>query len=209
VSAPGTLRRWPKGPFPERYRFAAIEARLATAWDEPARRALLATVAAAGVTPFSTWHDPWLHLFEASALETAREQALREEAARASSTLFVWSPPARARREPGPRPRVLGLVPTADPADALGAVGVAGPTHGIGMPAIVRFVVTLRSFADYAIEEMGEDRLVLRLRPRDPSSLPRIAERMTHLCPPLARRASVDEIADALAMSGRLVLDWA
>jgi hypothetical protein len=203
------MPRWPKGPFPERYRFAAIEARLATAWDAPARRALLDALGAEGLVPVDGWEDPWLRLFEAGALARARLGALRDAAADVATTLFVWSPPARSRRVAPDRTLVLGVVPTADPADALGAVGVAGPIHGIGMPAIVRFVVTLRSFASFEIEEMGEDRLVLTLRAKDPGHLPRIAERMTQLCPPLAKRAHVEELARELEASGRLVLDWA
>lgn len=209
MNGTGMTPRWPKGPFPERYRFAAIEARLATAWDDPARQALLDSLARAGLVSRTGWDDPWLRLFDAPAVEDARLEALRDEATRASATLFVWSPPARARRDADTTQRVLGVVPTPDPADALAAVGVAGPHHGIGLPAIVRFVVTLRSFARFAIEEMGEDRLVLALRANDATSLARIAERVRHLCPPLAKRTSAEAIARDLETSGRLVLDWA
>jgi hypothetical protein len=212
VNAPGALPRWPKGPFPERYRFGVVEARLRGAWDDPLRVALLARLAREGLAPVEGEDDPWLRLFAPRAEGPDGEAAgralaaARELAKGAACLAFAWGPPARerARGESG----VVGVVPTADPVDALSAVGVAGPKHGIGMPALVRFLVTLRSFARFEIVVMGEDRLELTLATTSEEALARVAERVTHLCPPLARRSDPTAIAATIRETGLLVLDW-
>jgi len=208
MNAPGMQPRWPKGPFPERYRFAAVESRLANAWSEPRRAALLGELASAGLVSAGP-DDPWVRLFElpANGAESAIEE-LRARAREAGATAFVWCPPRKERELASLRP-VIGLVPSAEPAEAISAVGVAGPLHGIGLPALVRFLVTLRSFARFEIQAMGEDRLELSLTARDEPTLERIAERVLHLCPPLARRSSAEAVARDIRETGRLVMDWA
>lgn len=209
MNAPGALPRWPKGPFPERYRFGVVEARLRDAWEEPARVALLARLTDDGLTLLEGEDDPWLRLFALPSREgRVDEDALalvRTLAREASCLAFAWCAPARER---GRGAGVVGVVPTSDPVDALSAVGVAGPNHGIGMPALVRFLVTLRSFARVELVAMGEDRLELALDPASEEALSRIAERVTHLCPPLARTSDPVAIAASIRESGRLVLDW-
>lgn len=201
--------RWPKGPFPERYRFDAVEARLASAWsDEVCMRLAPITAGFALLPP----HDPWLRVFGTSALhDEAWHAALRSRATELGATAFVWIPSARARREADPSTTrdAIGLVPTSDVIDAVSAVGVAGPNHGIGMPAIVRFLVTLRSFGRFEIEAMGEDAIVLRYEPRSDDALARVAERVLKICPPLARTSTVEAVVAQVREHGRIRMDWA
>lgn len=208
MNAPGTTPRWPKGPFPERYRFAMVEARLVDAWAEPRRAALLVELESGGLTALGP-EDPWVRLFawpdDRDAAELAR---IRLRAREAGATAFVWCAP-RKERDVARSHGVIGLVPSAEPAEAISAIGVAGPIHGIGLPALVRFLVTLRSFGRFEIEAMGEDRLELSLVPKDEVALQRVAERVLHLCPPLARTSSADAVAHGIRESGRLVMDWA
>lgn len=204
MNAPGTMPRWPKGPFPERYRFPVVEARLATAWST--REEAFAELVQ-GLEPLGP-EDPWLRLRRAPDDTTPRD-ALRQQAAEAAITAFTWIAPARTRGQDSDAPSVVGFVPTADLVDAVTAVGVAGPLHGIGMPAIVRFLVTLRTFAAFEIAAMGEDCLELALRPKSDDALTRISERVLRICPSLARRADAASVAASIRESARLRLEWA
>lgn len=208
MNAPGMAPRWPKGPFPERYRFAAVEARLVAAWTDPRRAALWTELMSEGLVSVGP-EDPWVRLFHVpDASGSTALASLRARALEAGATAFEWCPP-RKERESTSASVVLGLVPSAEPAEAISAMGVAGPIHGIGLPALVRFLVTLRTFARFEIQAMGEDRLELTLVARDEPTLERIAERVLHLCPPLARRSSAAAVASDIRESGRLVMDWA
>jgi hypothetical protein len=156
-------------------------------------------------------HDPWLRVLASNARhEAAWHDALRARAVELGATAFRWIAPARERRAAmEPTTEVIGIVPTADVVDAVSAVGVAGPNHGIGMPAIVRFLVTLRSFGRYEIEAMGEDAIVIRYAPKSDEALARVADRVLHLCPPLARSSTAEAIASSIRARGRLEMDWA
>jgi hypothetical protein len=210
MNAPGMMARWPKGPFPERYRFPAVEARLAGGWSDERERALAGLVTAFGLEAVGP-EDPWVRLFRVARPEGLELRALRTAATDAGLTAFAWIASARARREAATLTDepVVGLAPSADLVEAVSAVGVAGPVHGIGMPAIVRFLVTLRSFGRYEIPAMGEDCLELELTPRDEESLGRVAERVLRICPPLARTRSAEDVAADVRTTGLLRMDWA
>ncbi len=205
----GMASRWPKGPFPERYRFGAVEARLASSWsDDDATRLAPITDGLALLPP----HDPWLRLYCSSALsDEAWHASLRERARELGATAFVWIPSARERRESDPATArdVIGIVPTLDLVDAVSAVGVAGPNHGIGLPAIVRFLVTLRTFGRSEVEAMGEDAIVIRYVPRADDPTARVAERVLKICPPLARTSSAEAVAAQMREHGRIRMDFA
>ena len=207
MNAPGTTPRWPKGPFPERYRFAAVEARLGGAWSDDRLHALDAIARAHALAPIGP-EDPWVRLFRVPS-EGHDDVALRASAREHGLTAFVWIAPARTRRDATAEERVVGVVPSSDLVEAVTAVGVAGPVHGIGMPAIVRFLVTLRSFARYDLGAMGEDCLELGLTPRDEEALARIAERVLRICPPLARSQSAEAVANTIRTTSVLRMDWA
>lgn len=200
--------RWPKGPFPERYRFGAVEARLASAWHAEDDVRLSPLLAGLTLVPP---HDPWVRVYTTSERhDDAWHDALRARATELGATAFRWIAPARERRDAAePSADAIGIVPTTDVVDAVSAVGIAGPNHGIGMPAIVRFLVTLRSFGRYEIEAMGEDAIVLRYTPKSDEALARVADRVLHLCPPLARSSSTEAIASSMRARGRLEMDWA
>jgi hypothetical protein len=208
MNAPGVMPRWPTGPFPERYRFPAVEARLRGAWSHDREGALAALVSAFGLEPLGP-EDPWVRLFRVSHAETFEVRSLRAAATDAGLTAFDWVAPARVRRGGSPRDCVVGITPGTDLVEAVTAVGVAGPVHGIGMPAVVRFLVTLRSFGRYDVRAMGEDFLELELTPRDEESLSRVAERVLRICPPLARARSAEELAAKVRSTGLLRMDWA
>lgn len=198
--------RWPKGPFPERYRFPAVEARLEGAWAS--REEAMASLTAS-LEPFGP-SDPWVRLFRAS--ERADAEALASIAERARGvgvTAFSWMPSRKTRGEGAPRADVIGFVPTIDPPDAVSAFGVAGLAHGISMAAIVRFLAALPGFASFRVVRMGEEFLALALTPKNDDSLLRIAHRVRHVCPPLARAEDVSPIVDAVRATGLLEMDWA
>lgn len=209
MTDPVTIPRWPKGPFPERYRFAAVEARLEHAWDEPDRKAFFARLEAKGFELLEP-RDPWVRVVRSPDLTTFA--SLRDEAQAARCTAFLWVLPGRTRAashrlhdEVG---RLLGVVPTEDLVDAVSAVGVAGPSHGIGLSTVVRFLVTLRSFARFGVDAMGEDRLDLDIAAKNELAAERIAERVLRICPPLARQASRQDVVEMIRR-GRLSMDWA
>ena len=199
--------RWPKGPFPEKYNFDRVTTRVDGAWLTPECAEYLALCT-------RTWsevdrgHDPWLHLFEASFDRDAldAEYALAQEA---GVTLFRWCAPGKIRRvEPNQR-AVIGIVPTRDVVDALSIVGASGPHYGIGMAAIVRFVVSLRSFATPRILELGEDRLELFLPHLEELYAQRIAYRVFDLCLPLREKhGDALALAESLLATSTLALDW-
>jgi hypothetical protein len=208
MNAPGTMPRWPKGPFPERYRFPAVEARLQGAWSAERESALAALVSRFGLEATGP-EDPWVRLFRVARPESLEARARRVAATEAGLTAFEWIAPARVRRDATTLALVVGIAPRSDLVEAVTAVGVAGPVHGIGMPAVVRFLVTLRSFGRYEVRAMGEDCLELELTARDEESLARVAERVLRICPPLARAESADEVASTVRASGVLRMDWA
>lgn len=191
---PKTAPRWPKGPFPERYRWAAVEARLVGAWD--ARGAAIAALEARGMTARAGWDDPYVRLFT-GALDLAGARA-----AVAEHDVFAFRWQGSERAGTGGE-HAIGLVPSRDPIVAAIAVGVAGPQHGIGTAAIVRFLVALRSFAALDIEEIAEDAIGMRIVPHGPDAALRIAERVRHVCPPMTAVAA-EELADRMVREERL-----
>jgi|GEM_PF-2002678 len=204
--------RWPKGPFPEKYNFDRVLARIDGAWLTPECAGYLARCE-------RTWsevergHDPWLHLF-ASPLDrdALNRDALDAEyalAQEAGVTLFRWCAPGKIRRVEPDQPALVGIVPTRDVVDALSIVGASGPHYGIGMAAIVRFVVSLRSFATPRILELGEDRLELFLPHLEELYAQRIAYRVFDLCLPLREKhGNALVLAEALMATSTLALDW-
>ncbi|MBX7194899.1 MAG: DUF4253 domain-containing protein [Sandaracinaceae bacterium] len=208
MNAPGMTPRWPKGPFPERYRFPAVEARLAHGWSTEREEAYRSLVL--GLDPVGP-EDPWVRLVRVPdpSRRAERFRALRARAKELELVAFAWIAPARARRDGLDAQDVLGVVPTSDPVDAVSATGVAGPVHGIGMPAIVRFLVTLRSFGAFEILAMGEDCLELAFEAKNDEALARVAERVLRICPPLARRESAEALAVRVRETSLLRMDWA
>ncbi|AKF09717.1 hypothetical protein [Sandaracinus amylolyticus] len=195
-------RRWPKGPFPDKYRWETIEARLAGGWDDPRRRTLVDALEARGWRAMEGHDDPYLRVVIREGASEEELDALRALARDAGTFAFRWR--AHDRREG------IGLVASGDPVDAVAAVGVAGPQHGVGTAAIVRFLVSLRSFARYELEELADDRVAMRIEPRDEEIARMIGERVPHVCPPRARRAQTGaQIAEEMRTTGRLVLDYA
>ena len=203
--------RWPKGPFPERYNFDRVTARVDGAWLLPECADYLARCTRVW-SEFDPNHDPWLHLFQASLTSEALD-AEYASALEAGVTLFRWCAPGKVRRaalqEGRVLPALIGIVPTRDVVDALSIVGASGPHYGIGMAAIVRFLVALRSFVAPRILELGEDRLVLGVPGLDDDHALRVAYRVFDLCLPL-REAHKDprSLADTLLATGELALDW-
>jgi hypothetical protein len=114
--------------------------------------------------------------------------------------------PLRTAAFRGVVPGTLVIVPSADPIDAIVAVGVAGPRDGVGTRAVVRFAIHLRSFATVTIDEIGESKLGMRVVPRDPGAAARIAERVRQICPSLPWTAA--ELAACMLETGRLDLAW-
>lgn len=195
--------RWPKGPFPEKYRCRAVHERFADAWSSETARAALDRAIALGLTPHPRHDDPYVRLFVG-----ASEHALEALRALPGVTAFRWAfgtRDDRVRESEGP---MIGLVPTPDPIEALVLVGVSGPTLGIGTAAIARFLTTLRSFSRYQLEVLGEERIELSITPRSEEAARLIADRMRHVCPNLARaHADVAPIVGEL-MAGRFVMDF-
>jgi hypothetical protein len=196
-----TVHRWPKGPFPERYKLAAVERRLEGAWAT--RGEALARVAALGLAPRRGWDDPWVRILVGPASLEGVRAALGEDG---GVFAFRWVGTERAgcAGETG-----VGLVASADPIDAAVAVGVAGPEHGIGTAAIVRFLAALKGFASFGVDTLGEEHLGIALRPKSRDAARSIAARCLHLCPPLvAARTDVEELAERMERTGRLELVW-
>lgn len=195
-------QRWPKGPFPEKYKWEPVEARLAGAWDDPRRQDAIAALERAGWRAHEGHDDPYLRvLVQDGAVDLA---AARATIAGAPLYAFRWRGPERAL------PEALGLVASADPVDAVVAVGVAGPRHGVGTAALVRFLVSLRSYARYDLDELSEDRLSMTIVPRDEEIAEMIGERVLNVCPPRARAGqSAEDVAREMRETGRLTLDLA
>lgn len=209
MRAPARLPpRWPKGPFPEKYRFDPVEERLRGAWAGFGAAEALGRLAAKGLDPYPGHEDPYVRLFVAPdhALDVA---ALRAELAGMPVFAFRYAVSGRddvVTDESGP---VLGLVASTDPIDAVVAVGTAGPRHGIGTAAIVRFLATLRTFARWQPEDIGEERLRFSLVPKEEDGAGRIAERVLKICPPLVRaNVTVETLAERIRETGELDLDW-
>jgi hypothetical protein len=184
---------WPKGPFPEKWTFAAVERRLAGAWDEPARAAAWQALVASGATPLPPIDDLYVRPFTAGA-ERARA-ALVET----GCTVFAHAAPG-ARVVPG----ALVALPAPDLFDALVALGVAGPHHGIGNRTIVRFLLQARPMASFRVLVAGEDLLELEMQATGPEHARLLAERLPHIAPTVAR----DGLEARLARGTRLCLDW-
>lgn len=196
--------RWPKGPFPEKYRARPVHERLAGAWDTEHAVRALALAASLGLSPHPRHADPYVRLFAPFS-----DEALDALRAAPGITAFRWAFGTRddtLREDEGP---LLSIVATADAVEALVLVGTSGPTHGIGSAAVARFLTTLRSFSRYRIETLGEERIELSITPRDEEAAALVADRMRHVCPPIARAHPSDAgpIVQAL-LGGRFVMDW-
>lgn len=191
---PKTAPRWPKGPFPEKYRWATVEARLIGAWD-----ARPGALDALGLAPREGWDDPYVKLFEGDDLPAARAALTEHEV-----FAFRWRGSERAGTA---GERAIGVVPARDPIVAVIAVGVAGPQHGIGTAALVRFLAVLRAFAAWEIEELGEDALTMKLVPHSEDATLRIAERARQICPPLVA-IEAPALAERIAREQRLSIEY-
>ncbi len=189
---------WPKGPFPERYRWPAVESRLRGAWASDERAAALVALAERGCVAAVGDDDEFVRALELPPGVDA--SALRAELTAAGVFAFELE---RVDVEEV----ALGLVASADPLDALVAVGVASPEHGIGNAAIVRFAKALGAFARWEIRRLGESRALLGVTARDRDDALRIADRARHICPPLASRDAAS-LADELDATRALDLDY-
>ena len=195
--------RWPKGPFPEKYRGRAVHDRLVNAWSLDVCVAALDQARALGLVPHPRRADPFVELFTG-----ATERSIDTLRAMPGVSAFAWALSTRDDVVTASDGSILVLAPTPDPIEALVLVGVSGPQHGIGTAAVARFLTTLRSFARYRIETIGEEQIELSIEPRDDNAAELIADRMRHVCPPLARaHADVGPIVAEL-MAGRFVMDW-
>lgn len=200
--------RWPKGPFPEKYRFDAVEARLRGAWAGLGAADALGRLATLGLTAHPSHEDPYVRLFvrNGSALDLA---SARAEVLGLPVFVFGFAVSGRDDVVTNATGAILGVVASTDPIDAVVAVGTAGPRHGIGTAAITRFLATLKTFAGWQPEEIGEERLRLSLTPKEEDGAGRIAERVLKICPPLVRaEVSADTLAEAIRSHHRLELDW-
>lgn len=197
---------WPKGPFPERYTARAVLGRLERAWDEPGRAAAVARLAALGTAAHPVHRDALVRVVVGPTTLEAARSALEGT----SVTAFRWrSGVLDDRMGAEPAGERIGLVPSADPIDALSAVGVASPRHGIGTAALVRFVTTLRSLAPGTrIDALAEDAIELALPPLGGALALRVASRACALCAPLAARGTAEALATALTQARCLELSW-
>lgn len=194
--------RWPKGPFPEKYKWEPVAARLDGAWADAQRQDALAALGSAGWRAHPSHDDPYLRVL-------VRDGEIDLGAARAAiagAPLYAF----RWRGPEGAMPEALGVVASGDPVDAVVAVGVAGPRHGVGTAALVRFLVSLRSYARYDLDELSEDRLSMTITPRDEEIAELIGARVLNVCPPRARAGQTsEEVAREMRETGRLTLDFA
>ncbi len=195
--------RWPKGPFPERYRARPTHERLAGAWASDRARAALDRAAALGLAPHPRHADPFYRL-----LGPATDEALEALRPLPGILPFRWCFGTRDDVVVPADGALIGLAPTDDAIEALLVVGTSGPTHGIGSAAVARFLTTLRSFSRYRLEALGEERIELAITPRDLAAAGLIADRMRHVCPPLARAHPDAAPLVAELVAGRFVMDW-
>jgi hypothetical protein len=184
---------WPKGPFPEKWTFAAVERRLKGAWDEPARQEAWQALLASGAAPVPPTDDLYARPF-AGGTDEARAALLQ-----AGCTVFEHAEPG-ARAVPG----AFVALPAHDVFDALVALGVAGPHHGIGNRTIVRFLLQARPMARFAVRVAGEDLLELDLQASGEESASLLAERLPHVAPTIERA----ELRERLLQGTRLRLDY-
>lgn len=168
--------------------------------------AALARVEALGLRAHASHQDPIVRVLVGETTLAAVRAALGE----APATAFVWRSGARDDRFGGEEGRAAhGVSPSVDPIDALIAVGVASPAHGIGTAALVRFVTTLRGVTRaLSVDVLSEDTLGLSLTPRSPEAALRIAARARELCAPLAARRDDETLAREIAEAGSLTLSW-
>lgn len=206
--------RWPKVPFPDKYRFDAVSERLArgrtTEIDE--------LVSSLGLVRTEV-DDPLYRVVVAP--EETTLAVLRAHFAPLDATVVHTTRDALTPRDfpssadgGGPLPpsaaMAFGIVASPDPIDAVVAIGVAGPFHGIGTATSVRFLVTLRTLAKIAIDTISESSLGLTVRPHEDAGVDAIADRVLHICPQWHRRGvPAERIATALRTNGRLDLGWA
>lgn len=184
---------WPKGPFPEKWAFPVVEKRLASAWDEPARAAAWQVLLASGAVRLPPTDDLYVRVF--SGAEPDAVEALK------AAGITVFDHAAEGARVVAAAKVAL---PTLDLFDALVALGVAGPHHGIGNRAIVRFLVQARAFASIRVETAGEDLLILRLHAKGPDAAALLVERLPHIAPTVRR----EDLLDVLLSGDALRLDW-
>jgi hypothetical protein len=200
--------RWPKGPFPEKYRFDAVEARLRGAWAGLGAADALGRLAALGLTAHPRHEDPYVRLFVGpeGAIDLG---SARAEIAGLPVFAFGFAVSGRDDVVTDASGAILGVVASTDPIDAVVAVGTAGPRHGIGTAAITRFLATLKTFARWQPEEIGEERLRISLTPKEEDGAQRIAERVLKICPPLVRSGvSAESLAERIRTQRDLDLDW-
>ncbi|MDQ3031767.1 MAG: hypothetical protein M3Y87_05070 [Myxococcota bacterium] len=198
-------QRWPKGAFPEKYRWEAVERRLAGAWDDPRRQDALAILEARGLRAFAGHDDPYLRVFETDDEGTLELAAIREALAEHPVFAVEWLDPERVDDR-----RRIAVVASADPVDAVVAIGVAGPKRGIGNAAVVRFVIALRALSRCTIDAIGEDRMRVTIVPRDDDTARSIAERVLQLCQGMATAGTTpDALVSRMTTEHALELDWA
>lgn len=196
-------RGWPKGAYPEKYRWRSVEARLEHAWTSEHGQRALSMIDRRGLAAFEALSDPYVRVFETAkpALDCA---SLRAELRGEPVFIFEWVPPPTVDDD-----IKLGVVASADPLDAVVAVGVAGPGQGIGTAAVIRFLLALRGHAEFAIDALGEDSIRLSIGPRDDAAALAIAERVLELCKGMARAgASADSLVRRMLSDHTLTLDW-
>ncbi len=193
TSGPAKKSGWPKGPFPEKWAFPVVEKRLASAWDEPTRHQAWHALLASGAVHLAPLDDLYVRAF--SGAEPSAVEALE------AAGITVFDHAAQGAR---PIEGAKVALPTLDLFDALVALGVAGPHHGIGNRAIVRFLVQARAFATITIETAGEDLLILRLHAKGPDAAALLAERLPHIAPTVQKEG----LLDALLSGQALHLDW-
>lgn len=198
LDRPHNAPRWPKGPFPEKYRWDAVAARLDAAHAE--LEAAIEIARGLGLAPRDGWKDPYLAIHAPAPLLEVR-RALAERAVLA----FEWWGSERAGTG---GERGIGIVANRDPILAAIAVGVAGPQHGIGTAAIVRFLAALPSFASIDVDGIGEDSIGIALMPRSDDAALRIAERVRQICPPIARAIDARALADRIVREQRLEIAY-
>lgn len=180
---------WPKGPFPEKWSFASVEKRLAGAWEVAARAEAWARLVGSGAEVLGPDDDAFVRVFrgDAAALEGAK--------------ITVWDhAAANAQIVPGAKV----ALPTDEVFDALVALGVAGPHHGIGNRTIVRFLLQARPMASFSVAVAGEDFLALDMKAKNEESATLLAGRLPHVAPTIAREG----LRERLLAGTRLSLDW-
>lgn len=183
---------WPKGPFPEKWGFQAVEKRLEGAWNAARERAW-AELLASGATALDPLDDLYVRPFIGG-------DAAAIEALKSAGCVVFGHAASGARILEGARV----VVPTTDVLDALVVIAVAGPHHGIGNRAIVRFLVQARAFATFEVQVVGEDLLVLVLSAKNEEGARLCADRLPHIAPTIDTAG----LRERLLEGTPLRLDW-